>query len=117
MREQVIQCFDPLGYGDQNAPTETVTLTQKIKPYETAKIGPIYLSDPQDSCLVYVAITGVYYTNGTSETNSDPNFSYWILNEEDLMVDPWDITTGATTKILRQPLPQSPAPPVLPPCI
>lgn len=83
-------------YGYQNAQTETVTLTQKIKPYETVEVGPIYLSDPQNSCLVYVAITKVYYTNGTSETNSDPNYSYWILNEDDLMVDPSDITSSAS---------------------
>lgn len=85
-------------YGNQNAATETVNLEQKIKPYETATVGPIYLSNPQDSCLAYVAITRVYYTNGTSESNSDPNYSYWILNEQDLMVDPADISTGATTK-------------------
>lgn len=83
-------------YGNQNAPTETVTLTQKIKPYETLEVGPIYLSDPQDSCLVYVAITKVYYTNGTSETNSDPSYIYWVINEDDLMVDPSDITSSAS---------------------
>ncbi len=84
-------------YGAQNSPTETVTLNQKIKPYETVTSDIIYLSNPQDSCLAYVAVTGVTFTNGEKETVSTPNYSYWVLNEEKLMADPADITAGATT--------------------
>lgn len=84
-------------YGNQNSPTQTVTLTQKIQPYEEVETGLIYLENPDDVCLVYVALSRVRYTNGTSETDPDLNYAYWIINEEDLMVDPSEIQSNTTS--------------------
>ena len=84
-------------YGNQNSPTQTVTLEQKIKPYEEVETGLIYLDNPDDICLVFVALSRVRYTNGTSETDSDLDYAYWILDEEELMCDPADIVSGAST--------------------
>ena len=84
-------------YGNQNSPTQTVTLTQKIKPYEEVETGLIYLDNPDDICLVFVALSRVRYTNGTSQTDSDLDYSYWVLDEEKLMCDPSDIVSGAST--------------------
>ena len=84
-------------YGNQNSPVQTVTLEQKIKPYEEVETGLIYLENPDDICLVFVALSRVRYTNGTSETDSDLDYAYWILDEEELMCDPSDIVSGAST--------------------
>ena len=84
-------------YGNQNSPTQTVTLEQKIKPYEEVETGLIYLDNPDDICLVFVALSRVRYTNGTSQTDSDLDYAYWILDEEELMCDPSDIVSGAST--------------------
>lgn len=84
-------------YGNQNSPTQTVTIEQKIKPYEEVETSLIYLENPDDICLVFVALSRVRYTNGTSQTDSDLDYAYWILDEEELMCDPADIVSGAST--------------------
>lgn len=68
-------------YGNQNSPTETVTLTQKIKAYETIMSDIVYLMNPDEVYRAYFAITRVRYTDGTSESTSSPEYCYWYWDK------------------------------------
>ena len=77
------------GYGEQNCALTTVTINQKIAPYEKVYTNEFFLENADTVCKVYTAVTGVRYTNGTSEyLDSDAyDYTYWTINEDILMVD------------------------------
>lgn len=77
------------GYGEQNCALTTITIDQKIKPYERVYTSEFYLENAADVCKVYTAVTGVRYTNGTSEylDKDDYQYSSWTINEDILQVD------------------------------
>lgn len=77
------------GYGVQNCALTTVTIDQRIKPYERIYTNEFFLENAADVCKVYTAVTGVRYTNGSSEYLDKDAYSYtsWTINEDILMVD------------------------------
>lgn len=77
------------GYSVQNCALTTVTIDQKIKPYEKVYTNEFFLENAADVCKVYTAVTGVRYTNGTSEylDKSAYEYTYWTINEDIMMVD------------------------------
>ena len=68
-------------YGSQNSPVTTSTLETKIKPYETSYTGVVYLENQNRVYRVYVGIKRVRYTDGTVESVSTPDYSWWRLRE------------------------------------
>ena len=67
-------------YGNQNSANKTVTLTQKIKPYETILSSLIYVENQSQVYQINAAITCVRYTDGTSQTVSSPEYVTWNLS-------------------------------------
>ena len=66
-------------YGSQNGPTETATLKQDIRAYETIMSPEVFLKNATIKNVwgVYIAITGVRYSDGTSEYEDDPTYTHF----------------------------------------
>lgn len=89
VRSYDVSYYTTDGYSVQNCALTTVTLNQKIKPYERVYTNEIYLENAADVCKVYVEVTGVRYTDGTSEYLDKDAYDYWswTINEDILEVD------------------------------
>ena len=89
VRSYDVSYYTTDAYGDQSCALTTVTLNQKIKPYEKVYTGEIFLENAAAVCKVYVEVTGVRYTNGTSEylDRSAQEYWSWTINEDDLVID------------------------------
>ena len=87
------------GYSEQNCALTTVTIDQKIKPYEKVYTNEFFLENAADVCKVYTAVTGVRYTNGTSEYLDKSAYSYtsWTINKDILEVDTFTYPREAST--------------------
>lgn len=89
VRSYDVSYYTTDAYGEQSCALTTVTINQKIKPYEKVYTGEIFLENAADVCKVYVEVTGVRYTNGTSEYLDKSAHEYWswTINEDDLVID------------------------------
>jgi hypothetical protein len=81
---KTVRSFDVTFYtldewGSQSSAKKTVTLTKKIKPYQTILCPLIYLENQSHVYQVKVAISRVRYTDGTSEAISSPEYVTWYL--------------------------------------
>ncbi|MBR0227819.1 MAG: hypothetical protein IJQ62_05660 [Clostridia bacterium] len=68
-------------YNQQNGPTETVTLRQDIRAYETATSPEIFISNYNVNNIhyVYVGISSVRYSDGSTEYDFSPSYTYWTI--------------------------------------
>lgn len=89
VRSYDVSFYTTDGYSKQSCALTTVTINQKIKPYERMYTSEFYLDNAENVCKVYVEVTGVRYTNGTSEylDKSAQEYWSWTINEDILEVD------------------------------
>lgn len=66
-------------YGNQNGPTETVSLKQDIRAYESILCPEVFFKNAtiRNVWGVYIAITGVRYSDGTYEYDSNPVYTHF----------------------------------------
>jgi hypothetical protein len=81
VRDYVMVSYTCGEFNDRNSADNEIRFVKEVKPYETAETPDIpLLNKHEDIYYIYIAIKSVRYTDGTTETDDDPEFHVWTVN-------------------------------------